>query len=227
VPNTNLGDIAMVPAPWMKNPHGVRDVAEWYMSLVARPDYVHAIFEQQTQVAVKNLATVHQLVGEAPQAIFLCGTDFGTQDSQFCSAETFRELYLPYYRRMTDWVHQHTSWKVFKHSCGSVVPLLDCLIDAGFDILNPVQINAHNMDPAMLKERYGDRLVFWGGGVDTQKVLPFATPAEVEAHVLRQCEILGKDGGFVFNAVHNIQANVPVENVLAMVKGLKRANGIA
>ncbi len=128
---------------------------------------------------------------------------------------------------MTDWVHQHTSWKVFKHSCGSMVPLLDCLIDAGFDILNPVQINAQNMDPSMLKREFGDRLVFWGGGVDTQKVLPFATPAEVEAHVTRQCEILGKGGGFVFNAVHNIQANVPVENVVAMVKALKRFNGIS
>jgi hypothetical protein len=227
VPNTNLGDIAMVPAPWMKNPHGVRDVAEWYMSLVARPDYVHAIFERQTEVAIANLAAAHRVLGDAPQAIFLCGTDFGTQDSQFCSPETFRELYLPYYRRMNDWIHQHTPWKVFKHSCGSVEPLLQCLIDAGFDILNPVQVNARNMDPRMLKERYGDRLVFWGGGVDTQKVLPFALPGEVEAHVLRQCEILGKDGGFVFNAVHNIQANVPVENVVAMVRAVKRANGVS
>ena len=227
VPNTNMGDIAMVPAPWMKNPHGVRDVAEWYMSLVARQDYVHAIFDKQSQIAVKNLAAVHEVVGEAPQAIILCGTDFGTQDSQFCSEETFRELYLPYYRRMTDWIHKNTTWKVFKHSCGSVEPLLEAVIDAGFDILNPVQIHAHNMDPSMLKERFGDRLVFWGGGVDTQKVLPFAKPAEVEAQVLRQCEILGKQGGFVFNAVHNIQANVPVENVVAMVKGLKRANGIS
>jgi uroporphyrinogen-III decarboxylase len=79
----------------------------------------------------------------------------------------------------------------------------------------------------VLKERYGDRLVFWGGGVDTQKVLPFARPEEVEAHVLRQCEVLGKNGGFVFNPVHNIQANVPVENVLAMMRGVKRANGLA
>jgi hypothetical protein len=227
VPNTGLGDIALVPAPWMKSPHGVRDVAEWYMSLMARPDYVRAVFDRQTEIAVKNLEAVHRVAGDAPQAIILCGTDFGTQDSQFCSPQTFRELYLPYYRRMTDWIHAHTPWKVLKHSCGSVVPLLEAFIDAGFDILNPVQINALHMDPAMLKREFGDRLVFWGGGVDTQKVLPFARPAEVEAHVQRQCEILGKGGGFVFNAVHNIQANVPVENVVAMVRAFKRFNGIS
>ena len=224
---TALGDIAMVPGPWMKDPKGVRDIATWYMTTHTRPDFVHAIFERQTAIALQNLERVHAVVGDDPQAVFLCGTDFGTQDSQFCSPDTFRELYLPYYRRMNDWIHRHTAWKSFKHSCGAVLPLLDVFVEAGFDILNPVQVNAAGMDPVVLKERYGDRLVFWGGGVDTQKVLPFARPDEVEAHVLRQCEILGRDGGFVFNPVHNVQANVPVENVLAMVRGVKRANGLA
>jgi hypothetical protein len=224
---TALGDIAMVPGPWMKDPKGVRDIAAWYMTTLTQPEFVHAIFEQQTAVALRNLERVHAVVGDEPQAVFLCGTDFGTQDSQFCSPDTFRELYLPYYRRMNDWIHQHTAWKSFKHSCGAVLPLLDVLVEAGFDILNPVQINAAGMDPAVLKERYGDQLIFWGGGVDTQKVLPFARPEEVEAHVIRQCETLGRKGGFVFNPVHNIQANVPVENVLAMVRGVKRANGLA
>ena len=222
---TGLGDIALVPGPWMKRPRGIRDVAEWYMALVARPEYVHAIFDRQTEIAIGNLEMAHRIIGDALQAVFLCGTDFGTQDSQFCSVDTFRELYLPYYRRMNDWIHQHTSWKVFKHSCGAVGPLVESFIQAGFDILNPVQVNAAGMDPRHLKERYGSRLVFWGGGVDTQKVLPFGTPVEVEDHVVRQCEILGRDGGFVFNPVHNIQPNVPVENVLAMVRGVRRANG--
>jgi len=222
---TALGDIAMVPGPWMKRPRGVRDIAEWYMTLVARPDYVHAIFEKQTEMALANLEAAHRVIGDALQAVFLCGTDFGTQDSQFCSVDTFQELFLPYYRRMNDWIHRHTSWKVFKHSCGAVEPLIESFIEAGFDILNPVQVNAAGMDPRHLKERFGSRLVFWGGGVDTQKVLPFGTPEEVEAHVVRQCEVLGRDGGFVFNTVHNIQANVPVENVMAMVRGIRRANG--
>jgi hypothetical protein len=227
VGGTALGDIALVPGPWMKNPRGIRDVAEWYMTTAARPDYVHAIFEKQTEIAIGRLQALHAIAGEVIQAVFLCGTDFGTQDSQFLSPRTFRELYLPYYRRMNDWIHRHTSWRTFKHSCGSVEPLIAGFADAGFDVLNPVQINAAKMDPQALKDKYGDRVIFWGGGADTQRILPFATPDEVEAHVLRQCEIFGKGGGFVFNTVHNVQANVPVENVAAMVRALRRANGRA
>jgi len=159
--------------------------------------------------------------------VFLCGTDFGTQDSQFLSPRSFRELYLPYYRRMNDWIHRHTGWRTFKHSCGSVEPLISSFVDAGFDILNPVQVNAAKMDPQTLKDKYGERVIFWGGGADTQRILPVASPGEVEAHVLRQCEIFGKGVGFVFNTVHNVQANVPVENVAAMVRALRRANGRA
>jgi uroporphyrinogen-III decarboxylase len=227
VGGTALGDIALVPGPWMKNPRGIRDVAEWYMTTASRPDYVHAIFEKQTEIAIGRLRALHEVAGEVIQAVFLCGTDFGTQDSQFLSPRTFRELYLPYYRRMNDWIHGHTGWRTFKHSCGSVEPLITAFADAGFDVLNPVQINAAKMDPQQLKDKYGERVIFWGGGADTQRILPFATPAEVEAHVLRQCEIFGRGGGFVFNTVHNVQANVPVENVAAMVRALARFNGRA
>lgn len=217
---TALGDIALVPAPFMKYPKGIRDISEWYMSTIMRQDLVRAIFDRQTEIAVENLKRIHAVAGNAIDVVFLCGTDFGTQDSQFCDVDTFRSLWLPYYKRMNDWIHQNTNWKTFKHSCGSVRPLIRSFIDAGFDILNPVQINAAGMDPKELKKEFGSEIVFWGGGVDTQKVLPFATPAEVEEQVKRNCEIFGKDGGFVFNTVHNIQANVPLENVIAMLKGL-------
>lgn len=142
--------------------------------------------------------------------------DFGTQDSQFCSPETYKELWMPHYKRMNDWIHKNTTWKVFKHSCGAIIPILPGLIESGCDIINPVQINARNMDSVRLKEEFGKQVTFWGGGIDTQKILPDATPEEVRAHVFRQCDILGKDGGFVFNAVHNIQANAPVDNVVVM-----------
>jgi uroporphyrinogen-III decarboxylase len=99
---------------------------------------------------------------------------------------------------------------------------MESFIGSGFDIINPVQINAAGMDPVQLKEKYGSRLVFWGGGVDTQKVLPFGTPEEVKAHVLRECEILAPGGGFVFNTVHNMQANVPLQNVLAMLEAIRQ-----
>lgn len=219
---TALGDIALVPAPFMKYPKGIRDISEWFISTIMRQDLVRAIFDRQTEIAVENLKRIHAVAGNAIDVVFLCGTDFGTQDSQFCDVDTFRSLWLPYYKRMNDWIHQNTGWKTFKHSCGSVRPLIRSFIDAGFDILNPVQINAAGMDPKELKKEFGSEIVFWGGGVDTQKVLPFATPAEVEEQVKRNCEIFGKDGGFVFNTVHNIQANVPLENIIAMLKGLGR-----
>ena len=221
---TALGDIALVPAPWMKNPKGIRDIADWYMSTAMRMDFIQQLFDKQTDIAVKNLETLYGIFGNSIDAVYMCGADFGTQNSQFCSAETFAELYIPYYRKMNNWIHTHTKWKTFKHSCGAIFPLIPGLIEAGFDILNPVQFSATGMDSKVLKNTFGDKINFWGGGVDTQKVLSFGTPSEVEAQVLQQCEILGKDGGFVFNTVYNTQANVPIENLVAMINALKKVN---
>ncbi len=218
---TGIGDIALVPGLNLKAPRGIRDVADWYMASLTRPEYLHYVFEKQTDVALKNLRMAKEATGDLVDAAYICGTDFGTQESSFCSVETFQELYAPYYRKINDWIHQNTRWKTFKHSCGAVEPFMESFIAAGFDIINPVQINAAGMDPARLKEKYGDRLVFWGGGVDTQKVLPFARPEEVKSHVLKQCSILAPGGGFVFNTVHNIQANVPLGNVVAMLEAIR------
>jgi hypothetical protein len=220
-----LGDIALVPAPFMKRPKGIRDISEWYVSTLMRPDFVHAVFEKQTQFALQNLETIYFILGNTVDAVFICGTDFGTQDKQFCSPDTFDELYAPYYKLINGWIHKNTAWKTFKHSCGAIEPLISNLINAGFDIINPVQINASGMDPELLKKKFGEQLVFWGGGVDTQKVLPFLKPSEVEKQVLELCEIFGKNGGFVFNSVHNIQANVPVENIVAMINAINKFNG--
>jgi hypothetical protein len=214
---TALGDIALVPGMQLRRPKGIRDVAEWYMSTVMRPDYVHAIFEKQTDIAIANLTKIYEVVGNRIDAAFICGTDFGTQTSTFCSPEQFKEMYLPYYKRVNDWIHQHTEWKTFKHSCGAVETFIPLFIEAGFDILNPVQINAVGMEPKHLKDTFGKDLVFWGGGIDTQKMLSFGTPAEVRKQVLENCEIFAKDGGFVFNTVHNIQANVPAENLIPLL----------
>lgn len=219
---TGIGDIALVPGLNLKAPRGIRDVADWYMASLTRPDYLHYVFDKQTDVALENLRMAKEATGDLVDAAYICGTDFGTQESSFCSVETFQELYAPYYKKINNWIHQNTRWKTFKHSCGAVEPFMESFIEAGFDIINPVQVNAAGMDPVQLKKKYGDRLVFWGGGVDTQKVLPFATPEEVKAHVLRQCEILAPGGGFVFNTVHNIQANVPLRNVIAMLEAIRQ-----
>ena len=219
---TGIGDIALVPGLNLKAPKGIRDVADWYMSTLMRPDYLHYIFEKQTNVALENLALVKEIAGDQVDVAYICGTDFGTQDSSFCSIETYEELYAPYYKKINNWIHEHTTWKTFKHSCGAVEPFMESFINSGFDIINPVQINAAGMDPVLLKQKYGDRLTFWGGGVDTQKVLPFGTPEEVKSHVLKECEILAPGGGFVFNTVHNMQANVPLENVVAMLEAIRQ-----
>ena len=221
---TALGDVAMVPAMNLKYPKGIRDIAEWYMSTLMRPDHLHQVFEKQTDIALENLKKAYEAVGDAVDVVFICGTDFGTQDSTFCSTDTYEELYAPYYRKMNDWIHANTSWKTFKHCCGAVESFMKHFIDSGFDIINPVQISAAGMDPEHLKKEYGDHLVFWGGGVDTQQTLPFGTKEEVREQVLKTCEIFSKDGGFVFNTIHNIQANVPVENVIAMLDAVHEFN---
>ena len=220
---TGLGDIALVPAPFLKHPKGIRDGEEWYVSTVTRQDYLHEVFTRQCETALENLETIHRMVGDAIDVLFVCGTDFGTQQSTFCSPASFKSLYAPYYRQVNDWVHAHTSWKTLKHSCGAVGALIPLLVDAGFDILNPVQCSATGMDPRGLKARYGDRIVFWGGGVDTQKTLPFGTPDEVRAEVIERCQIFGESGGFIFNSIHNVQMNTPVENIVAMVEAVREA----
>jgi hypothetical protein len=222
---TAIGDIALVPAVQLKNPKGIRDITEWYLSTVMRTDYLHRVFEKQTDIALVNLAKIHKATGDAVDVVFTCGTDLGTQDTQFCSQETFMELYSPYYKKVNNWIHANTNWKTFKHSCGAVEPFMQSFIEAGFDIINPVQITASGMDPVKLKENYGNDLVFWGGGIDTQKVLPFGIASQVEDQVMRMCEIFSKSGGFVFNTVHNIQARTPVENVIAMINALRKFNG--
>jgi hypothetical protein len=219
---TAIGDIALVPAVQLKHPKGIRDITEWYLSTVMRTDYLHRVFEKQTDIALSNLAKINKVTGDIVDVVFTCGTDLGTQETQFCSPDAFRDLYLPYYIKVNNWIHKNTNWKTFKHSCGAVEPLMHLFIEAGFDIINPVQINAKGMDPERLKENYGNDLVFWGGGIDTQKVLPFGTVGQVEAQVLRMCEIFSREGGFVFNTVHNIQAGTPVENVIAMSNALRK-----
>ena len=219
---TAFGDIALVPGLNLKQPRGIRDIAEWYISTAARRPYVHAVFERQCEVGVANLARIHAAVGDGVDAVFVCGTDFGTQTSSFCSVATLRELWLPYYRRVNDWIHANTSWRSFKHSCGAVEKFVPSFIEAGFDILNPVQCSAAGMDPQTLKSRHGERIVFWGGGVDTQSTLPFGTPDAVRREVEERCRIFGRGGGFVFNTVHNVQAGTPIENVVAMVETVRR-----
>ena len=220
MPGTAFGDIATVPVPWMKHPKGIRDIAEWYMATAARKDYVLQVFEKQCEIGLKNLEMLIDLLGDRVQVVFLTGTDFGTQHGLFISMKAYRELYKPFHIRVNRLVHQKSRWKTFIHSCGAVATLLPDLVEAGFDVLNPVQCSATGMDPRVLKREFGKNLVFWGGGANTQQTLAFGTPEEVYREVHQRIEIFGEGGGLVFNAVHNIQATTPTENMIAMFRAI-------
>jgi hypothetical protein len=221
-PGTAFGDIALVPAAGLKHPKGIRDIEEWYISTVSRREYVKDVFAGQTEIALKNLERIYEAVGNKVHIVFMDGTDLAAQNTLFCSPDSYKELYLPFSRKLNDWIHTHTKWKTMKHCCGGCEPLIEGFIEAGFDILNPIQTSAKGMDPQLLVEKYGGRIVFWGGGVDTQQVLPFGEPEQVRRQVAERLEIFNARNGFVFSAIHNIQCNTPVENVIAMFEALGR-----
>jgi hypothetical protein len=219
---TAFGDIALVPAPWLKHPKGIRDIEEWYISTVTRRDHVYKIFERQCEVGIKNLEKIFAAVGNRVTAVFVSGTDFGQQNGPFISLKSYQDLFKPFHREVNNWIHKNTKWKCFIHSCGSVRALLPDFVDAGFDIINPVQCSAAGMAPEELKNEFGDRVTFWGGGVDTQHTLPFGTPEDVRQEVRSRLKIFGRSGGYVFNTTHNVQARVPAQNVLAMYETVRK-----
>lgn len=223
IPGTGFGDIATVPAPFMKDPKGIRDIQEWYISPLMRRDLVYGIFEKQCEVGLQNLDYLIDILGDSVQVAMVSGTDFGTQSGLFISPDTFRDLWKPFYAAVNKKIHERTSWKTFIHSCGAIRDLIPDFIEAGFDILNPVQVSAAGMDARELKREFGKDVVFWGGGVDTQKTLPYGTPDEVYREVRERIDIFAPGGGFVFNTIHNLQGNVPIENVEAMFRAIRES----
>ncbi|MCX6090023.1 MAG: methyltransferase [Candidatus Atribacteria bacterium] len=217
-----VGDIFHIPGPWVEKPRGIRDLQDWIMAHYDHPTYVKDFFAMQTEITLRNLELYRQAVGDRLSVIAISGTDFGSQNGPFISPDCYREFYKPCHVQFNNWVHKNTGWKVFFHSCGSVVDFLDDFIDAGVDIINPVQFSAHGMDLRSLKNTYGSRLVFWGGGTDPQSTLPFGTPEDVEQEVKKNISILAPGGGFVLSAVHNIQGTTPVKNILTMFQAAQK-----
>ena len=219
---SSLGDIAWIPGPNVKIPKGIRDVAEWYISLLKRKDYIKKVFDAQTEISLETYRKMNNSFGNLQDVQFISGTDFGYQQGAFIPVDIYRELFKPYHKKINDWIHENTTWKCFIHTCGSNYELLPDIIDAGFDILNPVQIGAKDMEPKKLKKEFGKHLTFWGGGIDTQKTLSLGTPMEVKHEAERLIEIFSRDGGFVFNTIHNVQANVPLENMAALIEIIQK-----
>ncbi|MGN1099577.1 MAG: uroporphyrinogen decarboxylase family protein [Christensenellales bacterium] len=215
-----LGDAASLPGLSLTDPRGIRRMDDFLMAHILYPDYIKESFDYQTEIMLKNLEIYKQAVGDKILIVWISGTDFGTQNCEFISRDLFRELYKPFYKKINDWVHKNTNWKTFYHTCGSIYNILPDIVEMGVDIVNPVQISAAGMDARRLKEKFGKDLVFWGGGVDTQKTLPFGDPEQVKEQVKERIDILSKDGGYVFASIHNVVANTPIENLLALLEAI-------
>jgi len=202
----------------------LRGFEEGYMDLAGNPDLARRIMERILEIKIGYWERALPAVG--PYAdVLVEADDLGGQDRTLFSPRTYRELVKPLHRELFAWLHAHTDAKVFFHTCGAVRELIPDLIEIGVDILNPVQVSATGMDTAALKREFGRAIVFWGGGVDTQHVLGAGSPAEVRTEVLRRVDDLRGDGGFVFASVHNIQPNVPAENIIAMRDAFREVAG--
>ncbi len=214
--NTDLAIIAAMGPPYeLFFGLGTGDFPAWMITLATEPDYVHALYEKLTEAWLENLRRFCAAVGDRVQ-ILQFNDDLGTQDAPFLSVEMFRDLIMPYYQRGLDWVHQNTEMKVLMHNDGAIFDFIPTLIEMGVDILNPVQTTAKGMDPKRLKDQFGDRLVFWGAACDCQGTLAFGTPQQVAEEVEQNLRIFTPGGGYVLAPVHNVQAGVPPENVIAM-----------
>jgi uroporphyrinogen decarboxylase len=188
---------------------------EQAVRMISDPREVLEENELACERMIARFRSVNAAMGSYIQLLTV-GDDMGTQQGPLCNPLHIERFCMPYYRRFCRVVHAESDIKVFMHNCGAIRSLIPMLIEAGIDALNPVQISAAGMDSAELKAEFGDRITFWGGGCDTQKVLPTASPGEVARHVARQVGILKSRGGFVFTQVHNIMGNVPPENIVAM-----------
>lgn len=188
---------------------------ERFMTEVAlNTDLVEYALDKMVEVYMENLRVALGELGEYVQLIQM-GDDLGTQTATMLSPALYRRVVKPRHAKQYQFIRERSNVHVFLHACGSCYDILGDLVDEGVEVLNPVQTSAVGMDPRRLKKEFGDKLTFWGGGCDTQSVLPNATPEEIERHVKERIDIFAPGGGFVFNQIHNVQANVPPENVVA------------
>ncbi len=198
----------------------VRGFEDWFVDLIAQPRLMEAIFDAITESLLGVVEDVLDEVGDLVDVVSV-SDDMGHQDRPCVRPELYRRLIKPRHARLMEAIKSRTKAPVMWHTCGSVYDLLDDLIEMGVDALNPVQTDAAKMEPERLKRDYGDRLTFWGG-IDAIRVLPFGTPKDVEEEVKRKIRVFAPGGGYILNSVHNIQPNVPLENIFAMFEAAQK-----
>ncbi len=217
---TNYAILGSFGGAFLEGGQGLRGWDQFMMDIAADRKFTEALLDRMLENSLRNVELYLDAVGDYIQIIQM-GGDMGTQNGPQIRPKTYYEIFQPREKALWGRIHQlKPDVAVFLHCCGGIYDLIPGIIDAGCDILNPVQISARGMDPIRLKQEFGDQLCFWGGGCDTQTVLPFKTPEEVYQHTRQNIDIFGKGSGFVFTQVHNIQAGVPVENILAMFQAV-------
>ena len=200
----------------------LRRMENYLMDIYEEPEQVLALNDQLLERHLKNLENTCKYLNGIVDIVRF-GEDLGMKNNMFMYLEKYRNLFKTYHKKINEYVHKHSSMKTFLHSCGSIFPVIGDLAEAGFDILNPVQTSAANMDPARLKQEYGKDITFWGGGCNTRKILNMGTEKEVYDYCRRMIDIFFQDGGFVFNQEHNILGDVPPQNIMAMYKAVEDA----
>ncbi len=199
----------------------LRGWGNFMMDMAEDPGYAEALIDRLVGWHLNNLSLYLNAVGDYIQLIQM-GDDLGTQAGPQLSSEMYRRFISPAHKRIYDYVHEYYPHiKLFLHSCGSVEAFMNDFIDEGVDVLNPIQTSAANMEPSYLKQTYGNKLALWGGGCDTQHVLCEASPEEIRQHVHERIQTFAPGGGYVFTTIHNIQANVPPQNILAVYEAAK------
>ena len=203
--------------------HSFRRMDKFLMDTIRNPTKVEKFVDLQIEFYINALKVVCKYLGDVLDIVTF-GDDLGENNGPMISPKTYRKFFKRGHQELCDYIKKHSSMKIFFHSCGSIVKLLPDLIECGIDILNPVQINAKDMDPKYLKENFGDDITFWGGGVDTRNVFNRKPPEEVKKHVKELLEIFAPGGGYIWNAIHNILPDVPPENIIAALEAVEEYN---
>lgn len=225
--NTNFALIGKFTQGIFEYPAYLRGHQQWFLDFALNREFVEALMDKFLEIRMEYYRRGLELIGKYIDIVRLSGEDLGTQESLLISPRAFREIVKPRMKKLYGFVKEtfhkyNPQGKLLLHSCGAIYPIIEDLIEAGVDILDPIQPRAKNMEPERLKREFGDRLCFHGG-IDIQYLLPYGTPEEVEAEVIRRCRILGRGGGYIAGPAHNVQGDVPVANLMAMVEAVKKA----
>ena len=221
---TDRAIIGLFGAPIYEGGQQLFRMDNFYIALATEPDLVHRFLDKLMSIYMRRLELYLKAVGPYIDVV-LFSDDYGMQTGSQISPDMFREFFKPRHKQIWQYAKKLASVKILFHSCGAIINLLPDMIDAGLDAVNPVQTNCKNMEPDRLKSEFKGRITFWGGGCNTQQILPNGTPEEVREDVLRNLDILAPGGGYVFQQIHNIQADVPPKNVVAMFDAIAEWNG--